>query len=384
MISISPRVQALIPRLGQPLERLAKEKGATRIVMLASNENPLGPSPKAIEAVRKYADQGHRYVDPTSAEMTAVLATKFNKKPFQIICGGGTDLLLAYIINAFSEEGEEILTSDGSFSGFYANAKKFGRQLKLTPLKNYAFDLEAIAANICDQTKIIYLANPNNPTGTIFTKKEFENFMSRVPASILVILDEAYFEYACWNPDYPDGMQYDYENLLVTRTFSKCYGLAGMRIGYAAGPEYLIKELYKIRLPYEPNCLALKAAIAALEDQKFIKQSIIANRQSLDLMKSKFDQLGIKWVETFANFLLLVFPSEKSAHEFFEGCLEKGVLVRHVKGYGIPEGVRINSGTPQETRYALEVMEQVYSKTRTESMDVSQTSLKAFQKAATP
>jgi histidinol-phosphate aminotransferase len=384
MISISSRVQALVPRLGQPLERLAKEKGASRIVMLASNENPLGPSPKAIEAIKKYASEGHRYVDPTSDELVQVIAKKYGKKLGQIICGGGTDLLLAYVINTFAEDGDEILTSNGSFVGFYANVKKFGRKLKLVPLKNYAYDLEATAANITEQTKIIYLANPNNPTGTIFTKKEFENFMSRVPPSILVILDEAYFEYACWNPDYPDGMQYGHENLLVTRTFSKCYGMAGMRIGYVVGPEYLVKELYKIRLPYEPNCLALKAAIAALDDDDFIQKTIIANRQSLDLMKSKFDRLGIKWVETFANFLLLVFPSEKSAHDCFEGCLEKGVLVRHVKGYGIPEGVRINSGTEEETRYALEVIEQAYSKMRTESMEVSQTSSKTFQKAATP
>src|SRR5574341_392081 len=384
MISISPRVQGLVPRLGQPLETLAKSKGAAKIVMLASNENPLGPSPKAIEALRKYATEGHRYVDPTSDELVQVIAKKYGKKSGQIICGGGTDLLLAYVINTFVEEGDEILTSNGSFVGFYANVKKFGRKLKLVPLKNYAYDLEAIAANINSQTKIIYLANPNNPTGTIFTRKEFENFMNRVPPTILVILDEAYYEYARWNPDYPDGMQYNYANLLVTRTFSKCYGMAGLRIGYAVGPEYLIKELYKIRLPYEPNCLALKAAIAALEDQLFIQKSIIANRKSLDSMMSKFDQLRIKWVETFANFLLLVFPDEKSAFDFFDGCLERGLLVRHVKGYGIPEGVRINSGNEEETCYALEVIEQVYSKMRSKSGDVGQPSSKSFQKAATP
>jgi len=369
-----------VPRLGQPLEALAKSKGATKIVMLASNENPLGPSPKAIEAIRKFAVEGHRYVDPTSDELVQVIAKKYGKKSGQIICGGGTDLLLAYVINTFAEDGDEILTSNGSFVGFYANVKKFGRKLRLVSLKNYAYDLEAIAANVTNQTKIIYLANPNNPTGTIFTKKEFENFMSRVPATILVILDEAYFEYACWNPDYPDGMQYGHENLLVTRTFSKCYGMAGMRIGYAVGPEYLVKELYKIRLPYEPNCLALKAAIAALEDREFIKQSIISNRKSLDLMKSKFDQLGIKWVETYANFLLLVFSAEQSAQTFFEKCLEKGVLVRHVKGYGIPEGVRINSGTEEETLYALQVIEEVYRKLTAEYFPVQKAKLTEAQK----
>ncbi len=360
------------------MEALAKERGATKIVMLASNENPLGPSPKATEAIRKFAVDGHRYVDPTSDEFVQVIAKKYNKKPEQIICGGGTDLLLAYVINTFAEEGNEILTSDGSFSGFYANVKKFGRKLKLVPLKNYAFDLEGIAQQISGATKIIYLANPNNPTGTIFTKKEFQDFLSKVPANILVILDEAYFEYADWNADYPDGMKYDFENLLVTRTFSKCYGLAGLRIGYAVGPEYLIKELYKIRLPYEPNCLALKAALAALDDAEFVQRTLASNRSSLDLMKAKFDQLGIKWVETFANFLLLVFPDEKMAFDFFDSCLEKGILVRHVKGYGIPEGVRINSGTTEETEYALEVIEEVYS--RLKNQEPIKTISRKFQK----
>jgi histidinol-phosphate aminotransferase len=289
------------------------------------------------------------------------LARKYDVQPQHIVCGHGTDSLIAYVINAFTKEQDEILTSEGTFIGIYVNARKFGRRVRQVPLKNYGFDLDSILNAISSQTRIIYLANPNNPTGTMFGRTEFETFMRNVPDDILVILDEAYTTYACSNPDYPNGVTYWYDNMVVMRTLSKAYGLGGLRVGFAVGPKHVIDTLYKVKLPFEPNILAQKAAIAALDDDEFLNRTVETNRRSLETMRAKFDQLGIKQVETAANFILLLMPDEGFARNFADECLNRGLIVRHVAGFGIPNGIRINSGTDDETAFALEIVEEVYS-----------------------
>jgi histidinol-phosphate aminotransferase len=195
----------------------------------------------------------------------------------------------------------------------------------------------------------------------MFTRAEFESFMQRVPDRVLVVLDEAYTVYAEANPDYPDGLSYEMDNLLVLRTLSKAYGLAGIRIGFAYGKEYLIREMYKVKLPFEPNQLAQDAAIAALDDDEFLQRTIELNRQSLELMGKKFNDLGIDYIHTSANFYLLIFPDEEFAAEFNNQCLNRGLILRHVNTFGIPNGIRINSGTLEETEFALQVLEEVYN-----------------------
>jgi len=361
MITIPKRVENLVAyKPGKPIEELIREKKLDKIVKLASNENPLGPSPKAVKAISEKLWGIHRYVDPTSAEIVSVLAGKFNKEPSQVICGNGVDSLLAIIIVACSEENDEIITSVGSFIGIYVHTRKLGRKLITVDLKDYAINLDNILSQISDRTKIIYLANPNNPTGSIFTKNQFESFMSKVPDHVLVILDEAYTEYASSYPDFPNGLDYSFDNLIVTRSLSKIYGLAGLRFGFAVGPDYIVKELYKVKLPFEPNCLAQVAAKAALEDDDFLQKTLKTNKSALERMLTKFDKLGIKQVKSFANFILLLMPSEKFAADFYEECLNKGLIVRHVKAFGIPNGIRINTGTEEETTFALEVIETVY------------------------
>ena len=254
------------------------------------------------------------------------------------------------------------MTSEGTFIGIYVNVLKFGRNFVKVSLKNYGYDLEAIAAAITEKTRLIYLANPNNPTGSMFGKSEFEKFMSAVPDSILVILDEAYTVYAEENSDYPNGFEYDYQNLIVTRTFSKAYGLAALRVGFAIAPPAIIREIYKVKLPFEPNYPAQIAAQAALEDDDFLKLTVDTNRKSLAELKACFNKLGIKDIPTAANFILILFPSEQFATEFNEQCLQQGLIVRHVKSFGIPEAIRINSGTDSETKFAISVIETVYKK----------------------
>lgn len=360
MVKIPKHTRELKPyKGGKPISELAREKQLVRIVKLASNENPLGPSPKAIEALAAASDKLHRYVDPRATELVAKTAERFGKKPGQIIYGHGTDALIGYIVNAFTSEGDEVLTSEGTFIGIYVNATKLGRTVRRVPMKDYGYDLDAIADAVADDTKIIYLANPNNPTGTMFSDREFESFMERVPSDVLVLLDEAYSAYAEEHEGYPDGLSYDYDNVIVTRTLSKVYGLAGLRVGFAVGPEALIQELYKVRLPFEPNSFAQVAAIAALDDDAFLQKTLDTNRRSLAMLCEALERLEIDYVKTFANFILLLMPSQEVAGEFFEACLERGLIIRPVAPFGIPNGLRINSGTEDETEFAISVLERV-------------------------
>jgi histidinol-phosphate aminotransferase len=362
MIVIPPHIKQLQPyKAGKPIDELAREKGIKKIVKLASNENPLGPSPRAIEAIKSAIFDLHRYSDPSAYKLVNAIAKKTGKRPEQIVTGSGSDSLLQYAITAFTDDGDELLSSEGTFIGWYVNASKYNRKMKLIPLKNYAFDLKGIVEAVTDKTKIIYLANPNNPTGTIFRKKEFDTFLNLVPDNVLILLDEAYTIYADADPEYPNGLQYDLDNLIVMRTLSKAYGLAGLRAGFAVGPEELIKQMYKVKLPFEPNSLAQQAAMAAIDDEDFIDKTREINRISLSMMKKTFDESGIRYIPTSANFYLLVFPSEKFAAAFNEECLSYGLILRHVKSFGIPNGIRINSGTIEETKFALDVVQRAYA-----------------------
>ncbi len=361
MINIPPFVQNLVPyKAGKPIDELAREKKLSKIVKLASAENPLGPSPKAVEAIKKGVLGLNRYTDPASYDLVQAIAQKYHVQPNHIICGHGTDSLLAYIVSAFTTEDDEIITSEGTFIGIYVTIRKTGRKLIQVPMKNHGFDLAKILHAISDKTRMIYLANPNNPTGTMINREELEAFMEQVPKHIMVILDEAYTAYANGNPEYPNGVRYDYENMVVTRTFSKAYGLAGLRIGFAVGPDKVIEALYKVKLPFEPNLLAQQAAIAALDDEEFLKKSIELNKKSLAILYECFNENNILHVETSTNFILTLMPTEEFARDFANECLNRGLIVRHVDTFGISNGIRINSGTIEETEFATGIIGEVY------------------------
>ncbi len=362
MIQIPSFIQNLEPyKPGMHIEALKREKKVERVVKLASNENPLGPSPKAMSAIKETTPHLHRYPDTQSFALLNALSQKVKKKPCEIVCGHGTDALLAYIINAFTAEDDEVLTSEGTFIGIYVNVNKLGRKLVKVPLKNYAYDLEAIEKRISKTTKIIYLANPNNPTGTLFSKKEFEGFISSVSKNILVILDEAYVHYAATYKEYPNGLDYDFPNLIVTRTFSKAYGLGGLRLGFAIANSPLIEQIYKVKLPFEPHFLAQVGGSASLSDEEFLKKTMRVNLLSLEMMEKKFEELGISYIKSYANFMLLLFKNEKEASLFHATCLNKGLILRHTKSFGIPNAVRISSGTIEETIFALNTIETVWA-----------------------
>jgi histidinol-phosphate aminotransferase len=341
---------------GKSIGELAREAKLGRIVKLASNENALGTSPMALAALKEAVDDLHRYVDPRSTELTTALGARFGRDPSEIFCAHGTDAILAYIINAFTTEQDELLTSEGSFIGLYVSTGRLARKLRLVPLKEYALDLDRLAEGISDRTKIVYLANPNNPTGTMFSATEFEAFMQRVPEDVLVLLDEAYDAYAAEFEGYPDGLHYRYDNLIVARSLSKVYGLAGLRVGFAAGPKYLIDTLYRVKLPFEPNRPAQVAAEAALADDEFIERTLAVNRRSRAQLEACFESLKIPYVKSVTNFVLILLADETKAADFFGACLRRGLIVRHVKPFGIANGVRISTGNEADTAFAVDVI----------------------------
>ena len=359
---VPPYIESLEPyKPGKPIAELQRELGITNVVKLASNENPLGPSPLAVEELKKHCGELNLYPNG-GIDLREVLAHQFRLKIENVIAGSGSEGIMSNIIRAFLCDDDEVLTSEGTFIGFYVLARSRGVKMVTVPLKDYRFDLKAIAAAINDHTKIIYLANPNNPTGTIFTTAEFDEFMKAVPEHVLIILDEAYFEYARDDPDYPDSMHYRYDNVITLRTFSKIYGLAGIRIGYGFAHDRLIGNLLKVKLPFEPSTLAQAAGIAALGDTEFVQRSLEINAQGKHWLIPALRELSLTVVPTDANFVMVPLESEAQVTEFYDDLLHEGVIIRPLKGFGLPHCVRITIGTQKENERLVEVISKVLEK----------------------
>jgi histidinol-phosphate aminotransferase len=254
-----------------------------------------------------------------------------------------------------------VLTTDAAFIGFQVLAKSRGVKYRTVPYRDWHYDLPALAACINSNTKIIYLANPNNPTGTIFTRHEFDQFYQHVPERVLIILDEAYFEYAKDNPKYPDSMHYRYDNVITLRTFSKIYGLAGVRIGYGFAHEELIKNLLKVKLPFEPSTPAQAAGIGALDDKEFLHRSLELNARGLRTLSEGLAGLGLPVAPSQANFLMTVLPTEQDAQRVFQELLAQGVVIRPLKAFGLPNCLRISTGTDEDNRLCVEALRRSYA-----------------------
>lgn len=356
---VPPYIESLEPyKAGKPIAELQRELGITDIIKLASNENPLGPSPKAVEAMKKHFDELNLYPNG-GLDLREVLAERFHLKVGNVIAGSGSEGIMSNIIRAFLCDDDEVLTSEGTFVGLYVLARSRGVRLVLVPQNNYHFDLEAIARAINPNTKIIYLANPNNPTGTIFTKSEFDRFMIHVPAHVLIILDEAYFEYAQGNPDYPDSMKYRYDNVITLRTFSKIYGLAGVRIGYGFAHDALITNLLKVKLPFEPSTLAQAAGIAALGDTGFLARSLDVNAKGKSYLLPALRSLGLAVISSEANFVMVPLASESAVQHVYNELLKLGVIIRPLRAFGLPHCIRITIGTQTENERLAGSMKKV-------------------------
>ena len=354
MALVPPYIAALKPyRPGRSVAEVQRTYGLKRAAGLASNENPLGPSPKALEAIRRSLSDLHHYPN-SGLDLREKLAEEYGTKVANVIAGSGSDSIMSDIIRTFLGDQDEILTTESAFGGFQVLARSRGVAYRTVPYDNWHYDLKKLAASITENTKIIYLANPNNPTGTIFTRQEFDAFYQHVPRRVLILLDEAYFDYARDNPRYPDSMHYRYDNVITLRTFSKVYGLAGLRIGYGFAHEDLIAELMKVKLPFEPSTPAQAGAIAALDDKEWLHRSLELNARG---MRQLMQALPV--VPSEANFVLLPLESSQAAENLVEQLLRRGVIIRPMASWGLPRCVRISTGTDEDLQMLFDAMNEV-------------------------
>lgn len=352
-MKFSPRenVRKMVPYVpGKPIEDVQRELGLSRVVKLASNENPLGPSPKAVEAVSSAAAKMHLYPDGAAQTLKSALS-KFHGIPTeQIAVGNGSDELIHLLgLIALGSESDELIMGDPGFSRYDASAHLGPCQLVKVPLnQDLAHDLPAMAKRATENTKLIVIANPNNPTGTIVNQRAFEQFLKDIPKSALVVLDEAYYEFAQDAPGHFDGIQYvkNGEQVITLRTFSKAYGLAGIRVGYGFATEGVIDAINRAREPFDVNSLAQAAAVAALEDQEHVRKTVELNRKGLNYLKSLAEENGLSVYESHANFGLI--ELKRPAKPIFEALLQKGIITRSGHALGMPTALRVSIGTEAE------------------------------------
>jgi len=359
MALVPKHIKLLAPyQAGKPIEEVQREFGLSKIVKLASNENPLGPPLKAISAVAKSLHDTHRYPDASGFELRNKLAEKFNLKLGNVVLGAGSEGIISVIMRTFLLPTDEIVAARNSFIGFRVLANSSGIHTNWVTMKNYRHDLEAMTECINEYTKVIYFANPDNPTGTYFTVDEFDDFMKKVPSRAIVILDEAYFEFAMNKEDYPDSMYYRYDNVITLRTFSKAYGLAGFRIGYGFGHENLIGNILKVKLPFEPSLPAQVAGIAALDDNDYLEKTLKINSEGMAYISKAIDGMGYNYIESATNFITIILNTPLDAEIMCSELLKRGVIIRHLKGFGWPECVRVSIGTMDENKFFIKNLKQ--------------------------
>ena len=346
MIPVSENIKSISPYVpGKPIEELERELGISGSIKLASNENPLGPSPKAVNAVRKALEGLNRYPDGSGFYLSQALAKNLGVDLNQVILGNGSNELIELAVRTFVQPGEEVVSADPSFVVYRMITQAAGGTNVVIPCKEMRHDLDAMAERITPRTRIVFIANPNNPTGTMNTKAEMDRFMDRVPDHVLVAVDEAYYEYV-ESPDYP--RMYDYvkagANVIILRTFSKIYGLAGLRIGYGITKPEIADLMNKVRQPFNTNTLAQTAALAALADRKHVEKTVTLNNEGKQLLYREFERLGISYVPTETNFIL--FETRLDSKELYGGLLKAGVIIRPMG----PKRLRVTIGLPEENK----------------------------------
>ncbi|HKT48375.1 MAG TPA: histidinol-phosphate transaminase [Candidatus Acidoferrales bacterium] len=347
---------------GKPIEEVERELKIVA-VKLASNENPLGPSPKAIEAIRKALPESHRYPDGGTHVLREKLAALRGVRPEEIFIGLGSSEIIDLASRVFLRAGLAGVTSEGSYAPFSTAIRASGAELRLAKQRDFAFDLRAIAAAVTPNTRVIYLANPNNPTGTAFGAAELAAFLREIRADILVVLDEAYIHYAA-RTDMPKSAELfrEHRNLLTLRTFSKVYGLAGLRIGYAVGAPEIVAAMNKLRTPFNVSGAAQAGAIAALDDHEHVKNSMETNAQERARLTRGLKELGFEPVASETNFIFT--EAGPNTKELCDSLLHAGVIVRPLAWMGFPEGLRVSVGTPAENDKFLGALRKLFPEGR--------------------
>jgi len=331
---------------GKPIEEVERELGIRDSIKLASNENPLGPSPKAVAAIAAVLADLHRYPDGSAFYLKRRLAERLGVSEAELIVGNGSNEIIELAVRTFLRPGDEAVMADQAFVVYRLVVQSAGGSSRMVPLRDFTHDLEAIAATVTPRTRLVFLGNPNNPTGTIFRRAAWRAFLGRLPEHLLVVADEAYAEYV-EDPEYPDTIRErgDRVPVLSLRTFSKLYGLAGLRIGYGVAAAPVIDALDRIRQPFNVNALALAGARAALDDEEHVRRTLAANRAGMAFLVEACRALGLAHVPSAANFVLV---RVGDGARVYEALLRRGVIVRPVAVYGFPGHVRVTVGTEAE------------------------------------
>ena len=362
MVDIKSRVPEWIRTLapyppGKPIEELEREYGILGSIKLASNENPLGPSPKALAAITEALGNLHRYPDGNCFYLKRAVAKKLGVSPDALIFGNGSNEVIELAVRTFMQRGDEAVMADQAFIVYRLVMQAAGCVGRIVPLRHFTHDLEAIAEAVTPATRMVFLANPNNPTGTIFFRRQWEDFLAALPPQVIVVMDEAYFEFV-EDREYPDSLAARRpDRLLITlRTFSKIYGLAGLRVGFGVANPELVDLMNRVRQPFNVGNLAQVAALAALDDEEHVRRTKECNRKGMQFLRQEFERLGLDFVPSWANFLLV---HVGNGARIYEALLRQGVIVRPMGVYGFPEHVRISVGTPEENARLIMALEKI-------------------------
>lgn len=356
-----PGVRRLLPYVpGKPVDELARElhMDPSSIVKLASNENPRGASPKVLAAIHQELSQLPRYPDGDGFVLKSLLAEKCRVKTNQITLGNGSSDILELVARAYLAPGLNAVFSEHTFAVYPIFTQAVGAAAKVVPAKDWGYDLPAMLAAMDDNTRVVFIANPNNPTGSWFDAEALDEFLQNVPEHVLVVLDEAYIEYA-EGSELPDSLYFlaGYPNLLVSRTFSKAYGLAALRVGYSLSTSVVADVLNRVRQPFNVNSLALAAACAALKDNEYLEQSRQLNEYGMQQLEAGFQKMGLSWIPSKGNFICVDLGQD--AAPVYKALLNEGVIVRPVANYGMPNHLRITTGMPSENSRFLQALRNV-------------------------
>jgi len=358
VVAVSRGIEGLIPyTTGKPIEELERELGIKGAVKLASNENPLGPSKKAVDAISESANGINRYPDGSGYRLKEALSLRYGVEPSQIILGNGSNEIIDLLVRTFMIPGDEAVMADLTFIVYKLVVTATGGKAVIVPLKDQVHDLTAMASMIGDRTRLLFIANPNNPTGTIVTEDEVGDFLKMVPDNVIVVFDEAYKEYVT-SKDFPDTLGYlrRGRNVVILRTFSKIYGLAGLRIGFGIAKSELVDYMNRVRQPFNTNSLAQRAALCALDDDEHIRKSLEINEEGKKYYYSSLKEMGLRYIPTEANFIY--FDSGRDGKQIYNALLKEGIIARHIEG----SWIRVTIGLPEDNRRFIFSLKKVLSR----------------------
>ncbi|MDD5348121.1 MAG: histidinol-phosphate transaminase [Candidatus Omnitrophica bacterium] len=347
---------------GKPIEETRRQLGLRTVIKLASNENPFGPSPKAIAAIKKALAGINRYPDSSSFYLKRKLAGIYRMNPDNFVLGNGSDELIDVVIKTFVNEDENIVTSETTFVEYEIIARVNNRQVITAPLAGFTYDLAALGSKVNAKTKLVFIANPNNPTGTYVTVKQLEGFLKGLPETVIVVLDEAYDTFIDV-ADYPRGIAYLDKRVITLKTFSKAYGLSGLRIGYAIALPEFSRFMEKTRQPFNVNLLAQAGALAALDDTAFLETTRRATLEGKRFLYRQLEGLGFSCVPSVTNFILV--DVKRDGVQVFKDLLQEGIIVRDMKQYNLDRFIRVTIGTPRENRAFIRALKKVSNRKAT-------------------